>query len=87
MNLATDYLGLHLRSPIIPSAGPLTENLDNVKRMEDTQTGVCHISLFFRNRNQAFMHPSLRKAHLLILKCDPPVFSIPPVLLMAETSA
>ena len=35
MNLATNYLGLHLRSPIVPSAGPLTENLDNVKRMED----------------------------------------------------
>ena len=47
MNLATDYLGLHLRSPIIPSAGPLTENLDNVKRMEDAgAAAIVFHSLF-----------------------------------------
>ena len=47
MNLATDYLGLHLRSPIVPSAGPLTENPDNVKRMEDAGAGaIVFHSLF-----------------------------------------
>jgi dihydroorotate dehydrogenase (fumarate) len=35
MNLATKYLGLDLRSPLVPSASPLSENLGNLKRMED----------------------------------------------------
>ena len=47
MNLATNYLGLHLHSPIVPSASPLTENLDNVKRMEDAGAGaIVFHSLF-----------------------------------------
>src|SRR5215471_16805567 len=46
MNLATDYL--HLSSPIIPSAGPLTENLDSVKRMEDAGRLSHRVSLSFR---------------------------------------
>ena len=35
MNLSTTYLGLKLRTPLVPSASPLSENLDNIKRMED----------------------------------------------------
>lgn len=35
MNLSTRYLGLSLRSPLMPSASPLGGNLDNLKRMED----------------------------------------------------
>jgi hypothetical protein len=47
MDLATNYLGLHLRSPIVPSACPLTENLDNVKRLEDAGAGaIVFHSLF-----------------------------------------
>ncbi len=35
MNITTAYLGLKLRSPLVPSASaPLTENIDNIKRME-----------------------------------------------------
>jgi dihydroorotate dehydrogenase (fumarate) len=35
MNLKTEYLGLRLRTPLVPSASPLSESLDNIKRMED----------------------------------------------------
>ncbi len=35
MNLNTNYLGLNLRTPLVPSASPLSEDLDNLKRMED----------------------------------------------------
>ena len=36
MDLSTTYLGMKLRSPLVPSAAqPLTENVDNIKRMED----------------------------------------------------
>lgn len=47
MNIATNYLGFHLRSPIVPSASPLTERLDNVKRLEDAGAGaIVFHSLF-----------------------------------------
>ena len=35
MKLATTYLGFKLRTPLVPSASPLSEKLDNIKRMED----------------------------------------------------
>ncbi len=35
MDLSTTYMGLKLRNPIVPSASPLTWDLDNVKKMED----------------------------------------------------
>ncbi|HMA34967.1 MAG TPA: dihydroorotate dehydrogenase-like protein [Chloroflexia bacterium] len=35
MNLTTTYLGLTLHSPLVPSASPLTGDLDNIKRLED----------------------------------------------------
>jgi dihydroorotate dehydrogenase (fumarate) len=47
MNLATRYLGMNLRTPLVPSASPLSENLDNVKRMEDAgAAAVVFHSLF-----------------------------------------
>lgn len=47
MDLKTKYMGLELKSPIVPSSSPLTMNMDNVKAMEDAGAGaiVCH-SLF-----------------------------------------
>ncbi len=35
MNLATTYMGFKLRHPLIPGAGPLCDNLDSVRRLED----------------------------------------------------
>ena len=36
MDLSTTYLGLKLRTPLVPSAAaPLTEDIDQIKRMED----------------------------------------------------
>ena len=35
MKLVTTYLGLKLRTPLVPSASPLSEKLDNIKRMAD----------------------------------------------------
>jgi len=35
MDLTTTYMGLTLRSPLVPSASPLSENIDNIQRMED----------------------------------------------------
>ena len=47
MNLTTNYLGINLRTPLVPSASPLTEKIDNVKRMEDAgAAAVVFHSLF-----------------------------------------
>jgi hypothetical protein len=35
MNLKTSYLGMKLRTPLVPSASPLSESLDGIKRMEE----------------------------------------------------
>lgn len=47
MNLSTTYLGMNLRSPLVASASPLSENVDNLRRMEDAGAGaVVLFSLF-----------------------------------------
>jgi dihydroorotate dehydrogenase (fumarate) len=47
MNLTTTYLGFKLRTPLVPSASPLSENVDNIKRMEDAgASAVVFHSLF-----------------------------------------
>ena len=47
IDLNTSYLGLKLNSPIVVSACPLSENVDNIVRMEDRGAGaVVLFSLF-----------------------------------------
>lgn len=47
MKMATTYLGLKLRTPLVPSASPLSEDLGNIKRMEDAgASAVVFHSLF-----------------------------------------
>jgi dihydroorotate dehydrogenase (fumarate) len=54
MDLSTTYLGLKLRTPLVPSAAqPLTENVDNIKRMEDAgAAAVVMHSLFEEQLSQ-----------------------------------
>ena len=35
MNLQTKYMGITLRSPLVVGASPMTDNVDNIKKMED----------------------------------------------------
>lgn len=47
MNLETKYLGLTLKNPLVPSASPLSSDVDNVKKMEDAgASAVVMYSLF-----------------------------------------
>jgi len=47
MDLTTTYMGLKLRSPLVPSASPLSEDIDNIRRMEDAgAAAVVMHSLF-----------------------------------------
>jgi len=47
MDLSTTYLGLKLRTPLVPAASPLSEELDSIKAMEDAgASAVVLYSLF-----------------------------------------
>ena len=43
VDLTTTYMGLELKNPIVPSASPLSANLDTVKRL--AEAGAAAITL------------------------------------------
>jgi dihydroorotate dehydrogenase (fumarate) len=61
-NLATTYLGLPLRHPIVASASPLSKTLDGIRRLEDAgAAAIVLFSLFeeqIRQENEALEHLS-----------------------------
>lgn len=50
MNLATHYLGLTLKSPLVASAGPITGRLDNIRRLEDFGAGAVVLPSVFEEQ-------------------------------------
>jgi dihydroorotate dehydrogenase (fumarate) len=50
MDLTTHYLGLKLRSPLVVSASPLSENIDNLKRMEDAGAAAIVLHSLFEEQ-------------------------------------
>ena len=51
MDLSTTYLGLNLKSPlVVGSCAPLTEDIDNLKRMEDSGAGAIVLHSFFEEQ-------------------------------------
>lgn len=51
MDLSTKYLGLNLRTPLVPSAAaPLTEEIDNIKRMEDAGAAAVVLHSLFEEQ-------------------------------------
>src|SRR5215471_16190013 len=47
MDLTTDYLGITLKNPIVPSSSPLSRTLDGIRRLEDAgASAVVMYSLF-----------------------------------------
>lgn len=53
MNLSTQYLGLQLKNPLVPSASPLTESADSIRRLEEAgAAAVVMHSLFEEQINQ-----------------------------------
>jgi dihydroorotate dehydrogenase (fumarate) len=47
MDLKTTYLGLKLKNPLVPSASPLSKNVDSMKRLEDAgAAAIVMYSLF-----------------------------------------
>jgi dihydroorotate dehydrogenase (fumarate) len=52
MDLTTTYLGLKLRSPLVPSASPLAAKLDNLKKMEDAGAAAVVLESLFEEQIQ-----------------------------------
>jgi dihydroorotate dehydrogenase (fumarate) len=51
MDLTTTYMGLTLKSPLIPSAAaPLSEEIDNIKRLEDAGAGAVVLHSLFEEQ-------------------------------------
>lgn len=50
MDLSTTYLGLKLRTPLVPSASPLSEDLDNIRRMEDCGASAIVLHSLFEEQ-------------------------------------
>lgn len=61
-NLATQYLGLLLRTPLVASASPLSETLDGIKRLEDA--GIAAIVLHSLFEEQLTVESLLLQHHL-----------------------
>ncbi len=50
MDLSTTYLGLNLKSPLVPSASPLTNSLDTIKRLEDAGAAAIVMHSLFEEQ-------------------------------------
>jgi dihydroorotate dehydrogenase (fumarate) len=50
MDLKTRYLGLDLECPLVPSASPLSESIDNLRRMEDCGAGAVVLQSLFEEQ-------------------------------------
>jgi len=62
LDLTTRYLGMTLRSPLVPSASPLSDELGNIKRMEDAGAGAVVLHSLFEEqltREQEALHHHL----------------------------
>ena len=64
MDLSTTYLGMKLRTPLVPSASPLSEDIDKIKQME--QAGAAAIVLHSLFEEQAAANPPERQAQFRI---------------------
>jgi dihydroorotate dehydrogenase (fumarate) len=57
MDLSTNYLGMKLRTPLVPSASPLSRNVDDVKRLEDAGAAAIVFHSIFEEQLQPGAKP------------------------------
>src|SRR6266581_5605164 len=53
MDLSTNYLGLKLRTPLVPSASPLSEDLDKIKLMEQAGASAVVLHSLFEEQTES----------------------------------
>ncbi len=74
MDLRTTYMGLELRNPLIASASPLSESIDNIRRIEDAGAGAIVLFSLFEEQIRA---ESEALEHFLTYGTNPPARSAP----------
>lgn len=50
VDLTTEYLGLQLKNPLVPSASPLSQDTDSVKRLEDAGAAAIVMHSLFEEK-------------------------------------
>jgi dihydroorotate dehydrogenase (fumarate) len=50
VDLSTKYMGMALKNPLVPSASPLSSNVDNIKRMEDAGAAAVVLHSLFEEQ-------------------------------------
>ena len=50
IDLGTTYLGLKLRTPLVPSASPLSQELDSIRRLEDSGASAIVLGSLFEEQ-------------------------------------
>jgi dihydroorotate dehydrogenase (fumarate) len=71
MDVSTTYLGLKLRTPLVPSASPLSEGLDKIKQMEQAGAAAVVLHSLFEeqlNADSAEPRPEFRVSAEAYLK-------------------
>lgn len=53
MDLSTTYLGIKLRTPLVPSASPLSEEIDKIKQMEQAGAAAAVLHSLFEEQTEA----------------------------------
>jgi dihydroorotate dehydrogenase (fumarate) len=62
MDLSTTYLGMKLKNPLVHSASPLAEEIDNIRQMEDSGCAAVVLNSLFEEQ---FTHESAELRHHL----------------------
>lgn len=62
MDLATSYLGLALRNPLVASASPLSNTVDGVRRLADGGVGAVVLYSLFEEQVRREMEEDARLA-------------------------
>lgn len=50
VDLSTTYLGLNLKHPVVPSASPMSDNLDKIRRLEDAGAAAIVLPSLFEEQ-------------------------------------
>jgi dihydroorotate dehydrogenase (fumarate) len=58
MDLSTNYLGLKLRTPLVPSASPLSEEIDKIRQMEQAGAAAVVLHSLFEEQMEGAPGPA-----------------------------
>lgn len=94
-DLTTTYLGLHLRNPLVPSASPLSRNIDSIKRLEEAGAAAVVLHSLFEEQINFESHAL---DHYLSVNAEstweaqsyypePEAFTLPPVQYLEHVRA